>query len=467
MASVENLTIMFTDIEGFSELVANLPRTVSKNILQIHDRILSRVIKNFGGNTIKSIGDSFLVTFRSPTDAVLCGMAMHDALWDANKNNDLEIPLAIRVSLNAGEVRLSNHDVFGEAVNIASRLEKITPTNAVYLTEAVYLSMSKSEVNLEKIDSFQFKGITDKVNVYQARHKPLEHVLDTASNPDDICYPYGGAHIHHKPEQTSHHTGKSIILTCSLIVVLFSTWWSTLNSPEIVLDKIPVEYTNQAMSESVQEVATLSDDSIAVTNRLKNLANPLLEAGDYLGLERIITDNNGQYTNNAYLQLITAHTDVYFKRYSSAVSNYHKAFDSNSSFAEEELAVKNLMLLLEQERVDASRLIAQNMNSKVIQKLGERTGQPGLTGRYDAFYLLKDSGNGQSIDRVGLNIQDLRELDNCKMKKTAVIELKRLADERSLEALKESINVGPLGMIKYSCLRKEARRAIELIEAKS
>jgi len=467
MASVENLTIMFTDIEGFSELVANLPRTSSKNILQIHDRILRKVIKNFGGNTIKSIGDSFLVTFRSPTDAVLCGMAMHDALWDANKNNDLEIPLAIRVSLNAGEVRLSNHDVFGEAVNIASRLEKITPTNAVYLTEAVYLSMSKSEVNLEKIDSFQFKGVTDKVNVYQASHKPQEHDLGTSFNPDDICYPYGGAHIHHKPEQASHHTGKSIILIILLIVAVFSTLWTTLNSPQIVLDQIPVEYTNQAMPEAAKEVSALFDNSIDVTNKLQIQAQSLLEAGDYLGLERIITENNGQYTNNAYLQLITAHTDVYFKRYTSALTNYRKAFNSNPFLAEEALSVKNLMMLLEHERVDASKLIAQNLNSQLIQKLGERTGQPGLTGRYDAFYLLKDSGNDQFIDRVGLNIQDLRELDNCKMKKTAVIELKRLADERSLEALKESINVGPLGIIKNFCLRKEARRAIELIEGKS
>lgn len=464
MTSVENLTIMFTDIEGFSDLVGNLPRTVSKNILEIHDRILTRVIRNFGGKTVKSIGDSFLVTFRSPTDAVLCGMAMHDALWDANQQHDLATPISIRVSLNAGEVRLSNNDVIGEAVNIASRLEKITPSNAVYLTEAVYLSMSKSEVNLHKIDSFKFKGITDKVNVYQAKHKPQQAVAGALPATVSNNYPYGGAHIYYKPDHHPHVPSKSSIVFITLIFILISAWWQTSTSPAIVFDRIAVEYNKPLPPVVVQDDTSSSEDNIDITAILKTRATPLLESGDYLSLEKMITDNNGHYTNNAYLQLLSAHTDVYFKRYASALTNYQKAFNSKPSLAEDPLAVRNLLFLLDRERVEASKLIAQNMNSLLIQKLGERTGQAGLTGRYDAFYLLKDSGNAQSIDRVGLNIQDLKELDKCEMKKTAVIELKRLADQRALEALKEAVNVGPLRIIKNLCFRKEAKQAIAIIE---
>jgi len=61
--------------------------------------------------------------------------------------------LRIRVSLNSGEVRINSGDVFGEPVNVAARLEGITPANEVYFTESIYLSMSKAEVPHELLIS--------------------------------------------------------------------------------------------------------------------------------------------------------------------------------------------------------------------------------------------------------------------------------------------------------------------------
>ena len=86
-------------------------------------------------------------------------------------------------------------------------------------------------------------------------------------------------------------------------------------------------------------------------------------------------------------------------------------------------------------------------------------------GNYDAFYLLRDSDNLNAVDLVGLNIWDLRELDKCDLKKVAVVELKRLRDPRALDALNEALNVGLIGRFKYSCLRRDAREAISIIEA--
>lgn len=469
MATLENLTIMFTDIVGFSDLVAKLPRSESEKLLEIHDRVLAKVVRRFGGKTIKSIGDSLLVTFRSPTDAVLCGMAMHDALWEANRNIESQNPIIIRVALNAGEVRLTNNDVFGDAVNIAARLESITPSDAVYLTEAVYLSMSKSEANLEMVDAFKFKGVADKIRVYQATHKPIENKTEKHLITDELAYPYGGTHIHHKASHSPLvRFGKLGAMITAFCLVIISTWWATRTyTPAMTPERIDFEYSQNAKivdGYSEPEVTDILSAEFVVSSQLKAKAAPFMDAADYDGLQNLVAEHQELYSKNAYLRLLAAHTDLHFNRYKSALSNYGAAFEADASLANDPITAENLMLLLRVERSAASQLIAENLSDLLILKLGERTGQEGLRGRYDAFYLLKDTGHSDAVDLVGLNIWDLRELDKCDMKKTAVVELKRLKDERALEALKEVINVGLIGRFKYSCLRKEAKEAIAVIE---
>jgi len=137
---------------------------------------------------------------------------------------------------------------------------------------------------------------------------------------------------------------------------------------------------------------------------------------------------------------------------------------SRAKSRDENLPAKDIVALLDVEREDANKLIAFYLSPAIIDLLSIRTGEEGLRGRYDAFYLLRDSGNQKRIDWVGLHIWDLRETQKCSQKKTAVLELKRLADPRALEALKESISVGLIQSFKHACFWKDAEEAIAIIE---
>ncbi len=468
MATLENLTVMFTDIVGFSDLVAKLSRLESEKLLEKHDQILSKVIKRFGGRKIKSVGDSFMVVFRSPTDAVLCAMAMHDALWDDSQESGNVNPIIIRVALNAGEVRLTNNDVFGDAVNIASRLEEVTPPNSVYLTEAVYLSMNKSEVALEQVDSFKFKGVREKITVYKANYKPLINRTKNHLLTDDVNYPYGGAHIHHKASNKPLLTvGKFTLALCTLLIVVFMTWWATITyMPGFEREKIVVEYGRPEQQLPVNQNIDVLSEKFLVTKQIKEKALPLLEKKNYLGLENLVLEYSEEYKDNAYLRMLAGHADMYFKRYKSAIDNYTNAFSNDPVLSNDPLSAKNLIKLLDYERKKANKLIARYINKTLINYLSLRTGEKGLTARYDAFYLLKDSGNTKLIDSVGLNIWDLRELEQCQLKKIAVTELNRLQDARALVALKEVVEVSFIDRFKYSCLRRDAKKAIAAIEGK-
>ena len=201
----ENLAVVFTDIVGFTATTAGQSREANASLLSRHDNLLIPIARKFGGRRVKSIGDALLLVFRSSTDALLCGMAMQDALYDHNRKHRAEPEIHIRVSVNVGEVRVTKGDVFGEAVNIAARLEGITPADAIYLTKAVYMTMNRAEVPVEEVGSHEFKGIEEPIEVYQvprfaaARLVPETRVADGAG-PDQgpregFTYPYGGLHL--------------------------------------------------------------------------------------------------------------------------------------------------------------------------------------------------------------------------------------------------------------------------------
>lgn len=162
-----NLTIMFTDLKGFTEKTSRISREKMHDLLIIHDELIIPVIRRFGGNIVKNIGDAYLVTFESPTDSVLCGLVIQDCFRNYNNSSNEESRLEIRVAINSGEVELKNNDVFGEAVNIAARIESITEANEVYFTEAVYLAMNKQEVPSSEIGLKRLKGIPEPIKIFR------------------------------------------------------------------------------------------------------------------------------------------------------------------------------------------------------------------------------------------------------------------------------------------------------------
>jgi class 3 adenylate cyclase len=161
------LTVVFTDIKGFTERTSRSSREALVRLLRRHEELLLPVVLHFGGHVVKTIGDAFLLTFESPTNAVLCGLVMQDTLRRANEDADDDDRIDIRVAINTGEVEVLGNDVFGETVNVAARIEGITDAGEVYFAESTYLSMHKAEVPTSEVGSFRLKGIPEQIKVYK------------------------------------------------------------------------------------------------------------------------------------------------------------------------------------------------------------------------------------------------------------------------------------------------------------
>ncbi|MBN1586460.1 MAG: hypothetical protein JW937_03410 [Candidatus Omnitrophica bacterium] len=162
-----SLTIVFTDMKGFTSRTSSQSRTATEEMIFRHKELLLPVIKKRGGQLIKSIGDAFLLTFESPTDAVLAGMDIQEKLRKFNLSVPSPDRIEVRVAINTGEVIVDEGDVYGEAVNIASRIEGIAEPNEVYFTESTYLSMNKSEVPSAEIGYRLLKGIPEKIKIFK------------------------------------------------------------------------------------------------------------------------------------------------------------------------------------------------------------------------------------------------------------------------------------------------------------
>ncbi|MEK6742706.1 MAG: adenylate/guanylate cyclase domain-containing protein [Nitrospirota bacterium] len=163
----ENLAIVFVDIAGFTPRTSAQTRDETLRMLKRFDGIVRPLVRAYRGQVIKTIGDAYLLTFRSPTDALLCSMAVHDRIAETDAAADPCERFSIRAAVNAGDVRMEGSDIFGEAVNIASRIEGKAGPGEIYFSESVFLSMTRSEVPSEEVGYTELKGIADKVRLYR------------------------------------------------------------------------------------------------------------------------------------------------------------------------------------------------------------------------------------------------------------------------------------------------------------
>jgi class 3 adenylate cyclase len=160
----KNLTVMFTDISGFTKHTETISREALMSRLDTHNELLMPIVAHFEGKIVKTIGDAFLITFDSPTNAVQCGLFMQHTLRKYNVEKPEGEQIHIKVSINSGEVTVTDNDVFGDPVNVAAKIEKATNPDEIYFTESVFLSMNKAEVPTSFVKTFRPKG-TDSTEI--------------------------------------------------------------------------------------------------------------------------------------------------------------------------------------------------------------------------------------------------------------------------------------------------------------
>ena len=151
--------IVFTDIVGFTELSAkNEPAALA--LLNKQRDILKPIVKEYGGDWLKEIGDGLLLTFNTNREAVLCSIAIQEAAKSVPE-------LQLRIGIHQGEVVFQGEDVVGDDVNITSRIEPFSPVGGIAISGRVNVSLERDpEFSTSFIGNPDLKGVSQEIKIY-------------------------------------------------------------------------------------------------------------------------------------------------------------------------------------------------------------------------------------------------------------------------------------------------------------
>jgi TolB-like protein/class 3 adenylate cyclase len=161
MSSTRQLAaIMFTDIVGYTALMGK-DEEKAFNLLKSNREMQKPLIEKHDGRWIKELGDGVLASFTTVTDAVICAGTI---LQSCKRIPDLEL----RIGIHLGEVVFENDDIFGDGVNIASRIMPLANPGGICISESVYNNVAnKKGIKANFLHEEILKNVKDPVRIYE------------------------------------------------------------------------------------------------------------------------------------------------------------------------------------------------------------------------------------------------------------------------------------------------------------
>jgi len=158
--------IMFTDVVSFTASAqANEADALAR--LREQEGIVRPLFEPFKGREIKSTGDGLLVEFESALGALECAVEIQRRMRERNIKKP-RLPLELRIGIHVGDVEESGGDIFGDAVNVASRIVSLADPGGVCLSGQVFDQVQNKVVyQLDKLSAPALKGVRGHIDVYR------------------------------------------------------------------------------------------------------------------------------------------------------------------------------------------------------------------------------------------------------------------------------------------------------------
>ena len=156
---------MYTDIEGYTALTQS-DESLAMKLLETHRELIRPVFAKYSGREIKTMGDAFLLEFDSALQATECAAEIQRVLTVYNETSAMKVPL--RIGIHAGDVIHRDGDVYGDAVNIASRIVGLASGGQICISAQVYDQVhNKIPFGLLKLGPHSLKNVSFQTDVYK------------------------------------------------------------------------------------------------------------------------------------------------------------------------------------------------------------------------------------------------------------------------------------------------------------
>src|SRR5437899_3604331 len=159
--------IVFTDMVDYSAL-AQRDQALALELLEEHRQIIRSLFQKFNGTEIKTIGDAFLVEFRSALEAAQCAIEIQRALAKRNPDVAADRRIEIKIGIHIGDVVHRGGDVYGDGVNIASRIEPLAGAGGICVSTDVERQIRNAlETRFEKLAPTELKNISVPMELFR------------------------------------------------------------------------------------------------------------------------------------------------------------------------------------------------------------------------------------------------------------------------------------------------------------
>jgi adenylate cyclase len=169
--------IMFTDMVGYSAL-SQRDDKLALELLEEHRELLRKIFPEFNGTEIKTIGDAFLVEFNSALEAAQCAIEIQRTLAKRNADAPADRQIELKIGIHIGDVVHRGGDVYGDGVNIASRIEPLAGAGGICVSMDVERQIRNAvETRFEKLAPTELKNISVPMELFRIvlpweRHAP-------------------------------------------------------------------------------------------------------------------------------------------------------------------------------------------------------------------------------------------------------------------------------------------------------
>ncbi len=167
-ASQKQVTVMFTDIEGSTRYWDTRGDIKGRLMVDTHNRLIFPVIRKFNGKVVKTIGDSIMAVFNKPDKAVSASIGIQQMLRK-NRELDENFTLKVRIGIHTGMAIVEHNDVFGDVVNVASRVESQGSGDDILISEDTAGKIKKKMFNFVRGGSFTPKGKKKVLKVFRCK----------------------------------------------------------------------------------------------------------------------------------------------------------------------------------------------------------------------------------------------------------------------------------------------------------
>ncbi len=167
-ASMRDIAVLFTDVVGSTNYFKTHGDLRGREMLRTHHHMAMSIVDEYGGSLIKEVGDSVLVYFPDPKEALKAAITMQHKFLLHNNESGPEDEIHVRIGLHYGKVIVEEKDIYGDVVNVAAKLTNLASGDQIFVSHEIYnITKEVQSINFEIINFWNMKNVPTGLTIYK------------------------------------------------------------------------------------------------------------------------------------------------------------------------------------------------------------------------------------------------------------------------------------------------------------